>query len=561
MDTEKTDDEEDDTTPLYPSWPTSTSHKTNHHQHKNFTGNGTASSASAASSAHHFDIASSASLLCMIVSGVVILLVVLFLIGCIVGSEQYEWISQTMETMELSLFGSGIADHTHTRTHTTRIYTNRLHTLPNNTSHRDSAKITSSADILDLDSAASVRLYPSNSHLMPPPLQSHPDTVWCKSHMEACQHNAQEAFRYQERATRIRNMTNFPKHTCNIHSMTPVRLLINDQRFEDWTYANLLRAQSFDTCPTPCALTTVPANAHILIYVQSLIQGYVPRLPHQYSAVLIMEAFEGTAWKPEGFHPSLVTDADFLLSFDRRSDIWINYYGDFLGLERKAQWACERNECFHEPLIPFQTLHETHTAYSAIFISNCDTAIDRAKFMIELMTLIPIDSYGPCWHSSHLPDADKSGGYLPMWSRKFEISKQYLFTLVVENWIRDDYVTEKFYQSLLYGTVPVYLGATNIAQYFPANKSVINIHDFPTVSALAEYLIYLRQNESEYEQWRDWRRDPVVRYNKEFLSLRHWSQFGWEEDHYACKLCNLYAERYCNDWHDERALLVKTRYS
>lgn len=55
-----------------------------------------------------------------------------------------------------------------------------------------------------------------------------------------------------------------------------------------------------------------------------------------------------------------------------------------------------------------------------------------------------------------------------------EVMKDYRFTIAFENAIADDYVTEKFYEPLLSGSVPVYLGAPNIDRFAPSRSSFID---------------------------------------------------------------------------------------
>ena len=50
---------------------------------------------------------------------------------------------------------------------------------------------------------------------------------------------------------------------------------------------------------------------------------------------------------------------------------------------------------------------------------------------------------------------------------KVKILEQYAFSVILENANLEDYVTEKVWQALLAGSVPIYLGAPNIDQFLP----------------------------------------------------------------------------------------------
>lgn len=81
----------------------------------------------------------------------------------------------------------------------------------------------------------------------------------------------------------------------------------------------------------------------------------------------------------------------------------------------------------------------------------------------------------------------------------------YKFCVAFENSIGIDYVTEKFFDPLLSGTVPVYLGAPNIEMFAPDENAFINASNFSTARELAQYLQHLDQNDDEYRTHLDWR--------------------------------------------------------
>ncbi len=106
---------------------------------------------------------------------------------------------------------------------------------------------------------------------------------------------------------------------------------------------------------------------------------------------------------------------------------------------------------------------KTESALAAMFISSGVNKSNREQFALLLMQKIKVDSYG----------------------------------------------SEKFFEPLIVGSVPVYLGAPNIAEYAPAPKSFINVHDFSSVDKLAEYLTFLSNNEAEYNQYLTWKKNGI----------------------------------------------------
>jgi hypothetical protein len=85
----------------------------------------------------------------------------------------------------------------------------------------------------------------------------------------------------------------------------------------------------------------------------------------------------------------------------------------------------------------------------------------------------------------------------------------YKFTLAFENAIARDYVTEKFFDPLIAGSVPVYLGAPNVAELAPADHCFIDVTDFRSPQDLAEYLLALDEDDAAYGEYLAWKRKPL----------------------------------------------------
>lgn len=100
---------------------------------------------------------------------------------------------------------------------------------------------------------------------------------------------------------------------------------------------------------------------------------------------------------------------------------------------------------------------------------------------------------------------DNSGEDLcQMQKERSHILSKYKFVIVFENAIAADYVTDKFYDPLLVGTVPVYLGAPNIDDYVPDVACYVNIRDYSSPRELAAYLNRCLTDDAEYGQYHRW---------------------------------------------------------
>jgi hypothetical protein len=165
---------------------------------------------------------------------------------------------------------------------------------------------------------------------------------------------------------------------------------------------------------------------------------------------------------------------------------------------------------------------------AALFISARHETSGRTGYAAELMRHLDVHSYGTVLRNRRL-DEDRGR------QSKLDAIGSYRFTLALENAIADDYVTEKLYDPLVAGSVPVYLGAPNVAQLAPSPGSFIDVRDFPDPAALAKYLLELADDDEAYERHLEWKREPFDAAFEELLSEQRTDPFA--------RLCELVAAR------------------
>ncbi|KAG8364258.1 hypothetical protein BUALT_Bualt19G0109500 [Buddleja alternifolia] len=137
---------------------------------------------------------------------------------------------------------------------------------------------------------------------------------------------------------------------------------------------------------------------------------------------------------------------------------------------------------------------KTESALAAAFISNCGARNFRLQALIALENAnVKIDSYGGC-HRNRDGRVDK-----------VEALKRYKFSLAFENSNEEDYVTEKFFQSLVAGSIPVVIGAPNIQDFAPSPSSLLHIKDVKDVDDIAKKMKYLAKNPSAYNESLRWK--------------------------------------------------------
>lgn len=69
----------------------------------------------------------------------------------------------------------------------------------------------------------------------------------------------------------------------------------------------------------------------------------------------------------------------------------------------------------------------------------------------------------------------------------------YRFNIAIENEYQDNWITEKFYDSILTDTIPIYYGCKNIKEIYPEDGYII-INDINNLDEIKDLLIYVDKN-------------------------------------------------------------------
>lgn len=134
-------------------------------------------------------------------------------------------------------------------------------------------------------------------------------------------------------------------------------------------------------------------------------------------------------------------------------------------------------------------------------ISNWSESHARVLFYYQLRRYVQVDVFG------------RAGRPLPKESGSVvRLVRRYQFYLALENSQHTDYITEKLWNSVLAGAIPVVLGPPrkNYERFLPP-EAFIHVDDFPTVRELARYLLTLRRNPALIRRHLAWRRGYSVR--------------------------------------------------
>ena len=161
---------------------------------------------------------------------------------------------------------------------------------------------------------------------------------------------------------------------------------------------------------------------------------------------------------------------------------------------------------------------------ACMFISSSVNKSHRLEYLNELMRYTEIDSYGRMFHNKNI-EYDNGESTLK------EIAQKYKFVIAFENAISKDYVTEKFFNPLVIGSVPVYLGAPNIEDFIPGKNSFVDVRNFDSPKDLADFLNRCYLDNDLYNQFHQWKKGSLL---PSFLD-----KLNTAKEHPIKKMCTL----------------------
>ncbi len=198
-------------------------------------------------------------------------------------------------------------------------------------------------------------------------------------------------------------------------------------------------------------------------------------------------SLESTVNYPLMADAAFMRQFDYRMTYERSADVWTPY------LPRPAEW---------ERIRAAPAAEREEPASMVAFISNGDDRMGRTQLLAELLRYVRIDCYGRLFNNRLLVGDD--GGGL---SKRRAVAR-YPFCIAFENSSAVDYVTEKIFDALSAGSIPVYRGAPNIAEYVPPG-SYIDAAAYGSARELGTYLNYLAEYPEAAARYHDWRRQPL----------------------------------------------------
>ncbi|PHT70131.1 putative fucosyltransferase-like protein [Capsicum annuum] len=199
--------------------------------------------------------------------------------------------------------------------------------------------------------------------------------------------------------------------------------------------------------------------------------------PQQAGTAGVLRSMESAQYYPENdIVMARRRGYDIVMTTSLSSDVPVGYFS----------WA------EYDIMAPVQS--KTENALAAAFISNCGARNFRLQALEVLeREKIKIDSFGSCHHN-------RDGNV-----DKVETLKRFKFSFAFENSNEEDYVTEKFFQSLVAGSIPVVIGAPNIQDFAPSPNSLLHIKELKDAETVANTMKYLAANPSAYNEMLGWK--------------------------------------------------------
>jgi Glycosyltransferase family 10 (fucosyltransferase) C-term/Exostosin family len=210
---------------------------------------------------------------------------------------------------------------------------------------------------------------------------------------------------------------------------------------------------------------------------------------------------------------------DLTMTYRQESDVVIHYF-----TQRKGYWG------------PPSVATAAKKDAVAYLNNNCGAVNGRNTVVQQLMQHVPVHAYGGCLYNMEATAGARTR------IDKRAVFAGYKFCIAMENSSTRDYVSEKLFDALEAGCVPIYMGAPNIvSDYLPAPDAAL-VYDpaSMTVAQLGAEVQRLMKDTAAYDAMLAWRQRPREQLSAGF---RKWLDIDENQPSTHCQLCQKVAQR------------------
>jgi len=285
------------------------------------------------------------------------------------------------------------------------------------------------------------------------------------------------------------------------------------------------------TMMTPDVFLSLPKKPQVSLLISSLYSKETPRLIAQGAKPLILSCQE-SPFIATGFYLNLKKySAQFKYSFV------------FSGMKKHlSKKTAYRQMFFPEVYDPanFKPLPFGQKKYLTMISGNKRVSNWKKNLLLKLFYGFGVreiyslrqeivnffaspgkfDLYGTLWDrggATPLETENIKKVYRGMVEEKLPVLSQYKFTFCLENSVFPGYVTEKIFDAMFAGSVPVYLGAPDVLNFIPKN-CFIDLRDFKSLKELDVFLSSL--DEAKYMEY--------LQNSLKFLNSPQFQKFSYE---------------------------------
>ena len=239
----------------------------------------------------------------------------------------------------------------------------------------------------------------------------------------------------------------------------------------------------------------------------------------------------GLSMEPSGAYPEqfeYVSSFDIEMSFRLTSDVPMVYFGFWRDiLQPIIEYPWEQRE----PAVLFMASH-------------CSSVSGREKLVGMLQEHVRVDSISKCLNNQEWPSD------IPR-SDKLSVLRRYMVYLAAENSAEQDYVSEKVYDGLIAGAVPIYLGAPNVDEFVPKGSVITIPANFTNedVARVAGTIRKIFTNKQDYMKRVAFKQHPL----EDELVKR----FNFTHIAPKCRLCRrIFADRNGFHWNHQQQIFI-----